>query len=107
MRQIFEGSDVEIVSQKLDLPELQGEPQEISVEKCRLAAAQVIGPVIVEDTCLCYNALKGLPGPYVSDCGRFLLREAYDDGLFISTLLGAGNGFLRSWGMKVEIALCI
>ena len=24
-------------------------------------------PVIVEDTCLCYNALNGLPGPYMYD----------------------------------------
>lgn len=23
------------------------------------------GPVIVEDTCLAFNALKGLPGPYI------------------------------------------
>eukprot|EP00898_Chlorokybus_atmophyticus_P000361 jgi/Chlat1/1325/Chrsp118S08659 len=27
--------------QKLDLPELQGEPEEISKEKCRIAARQV------------------------------------------------------------------
>jgi hypothetical protein len=26
---------------KLDLPELQGEPEEISIEKCRIAAKQV------------------------------------------------------------------
>ena len=54
---------VRIVSQKLDLPELQGEPEEISSEKCRLAAEQVGGPVFVEDTSLCFNALGGLPGP--------------------------------------------
>ena len=23
------------------------------------------GPVLVEDTCLCFNALKELPGPYM------------------------------------------
>ena len=57
------GSDslpVTIVSQKLDLPELQGEPEEISKEKCELAARQVGGPVMVEDTSLCFNALGGL-----------------------------------------------
>jgi inosine triphosphate pyrophosphatase len=47
------------------VPELQGEPEQISLEKCRLAAKQVNGPVMVEDTCLCFNALKGLPGPYM------------------------------------------
>ncbi|CAI5504196.1 unnamed protein product [Closterium sp. Naga37s-1] len=43
------------------VPELQGEPEDISKEKARLAAAKVDGPVLVEDTCLCFNALNGLP----------------------------------------------
>ena len=42
----------EIVSKKIDLPELQGEPEEISVQKCELAAKEVGGPVMVEDTSL-------------------------------------------------------
>ena len=29
-----------------------------------LVHGQVNGPVLVEDTCLCFNALKGLPGGY-------------------------------------------
>ena len=56
---------VEIVSQKIDLPELQGEPEEISAQKCVLAAKEVGGPVMVEDTSLCFNALGGLPEPYI------------------------------------------
>ncbi|KAH0928885.1 hypothetical protein HID58_014612 [Brassica napus] len=56
------GSSIPFKSLKLDLPELQGEPEDISKEKARLAALQVNGPVLVEDTCLCFNALKGLPG---------------------------------------------
>jgi len=47
------------------VPELQGEPEDISREKARLAAREIGGPVLVEDTCLCFNALKGLPGPYM------------------------------------------
>lgn len=47
---------------KLELPELQGEPEDISREKCRIAAAQLGAAVMVEDTSLCFNALKGLPG---------------------------------------------
>jgi inosine triphosphate pyrophosphatase len=54
-----------LVSQKLDLPELQGEPDEVSKEKCKVAADIVKGPVIVEDTSLCFNALGGLPGVYI------------------------------------------
>ena len=44
---------------------MQGEPDEISIEKCKLAVEQVKGPVMVEDTSLGFNALKGLPGPYI------------------------------------------
>ena len=55
----------EIVSMKIDLPELQGEPKEVSIEKCKIAAKQCNGPVMVEDTSLCYNALGGLPGVYI------------------------------------------
>lgn len=52
----------EIIAHKLDLPELQGELNEISIKKCQEAAKHISGPVIVEDTCLCFNALGGLPG---------------------------------------------
>jgi len=47
------------------LPELQGEPVDVSLEKCKLAAKMIGGPVIVEDTSLCFNALGGLPGVYI------------------------------------------
>lgn len=56
----------ELVSKKVDLPELQGEMDEISIKKCQEAAKLVNGPVIVEDTCLCFNALGGLPGKQFS-----------------------------------------
>ncbi|XP_058002173.1 inosine triphosphate pyrophosphatase-like [Hevea brasiliensis] len=59
------GQSIPLRSMKIYLPELQGEPDEISKQKARLAAEKVKGPVLVEHTCLCYNALKGLPGPYV------------------------------------------
>lgn len=48
------------------VPELQGEPEDIAREKCKLAVAKVGGAVITEDTCLCFNSLNGLPGPYMS-----------------------------------------
>lgn len=54
----------EIIARKIDLPELQGELNEISIKKCQEAAKHIAGPVIVEDTCLCFNALGGLPGNY-------------------------------------------
>ena len=52
----------DVVSKKIDLPEYQGTPQEICIEKCREAAKKLEGPVVVEDTCLCFNAMGGLPG---------------------------------------------
>lgn len=52
----------ELISKKIDLPELQGEIDEISIKKCQEAAKHVKGPVIVEDTSLCFSALGGLPG---------------------------------------------
>ena len=36
-----------LASVALDLPELQGEPEFVAREKCRLAAEQVRGPVLV------------------------------------------------------------
>ena len=53
------------MSASIDLPELQGDPRTVSLEKCKLASLQVNGPVLVEDTSLCFNALGGLPGVYV------------------------------------------
>ncbi|KAL0116779.1 hypothetical protein PUN28_010001 [Cardiocondyla obscurior] len=54
-----------ITNKKIDLPEYQGEIDDICRDKCRAAASLMNGPVIIEDTCLCFNAMKGLPGPYI------------------------------------------
>jgi inosine triphosphate pyrophosphatase len=55
----------DVTNAKVDLPELQGDPVDISKEKCSTAAREVGGAVITEDTSLCFRALKGLPGPYI------------------------------------------
>lgn len=67
----------EVVAQSVDLPELQGVPEDIAKEKCRLAARQVNGPVMVEDTSLCFNAMGGLPGPYI----KWFLEKLKPEGL--------------------------
>jgi inosine triphosphate pyrophosphatase len=84
----------EIVPQKVDLPELQGEPEEVSSAKCALAAAQVQGPVMVEDTSLCFNALGGLPGVYI----KWFLEKLGHDGL---------NRMLAGFEDKTAYAQCI
>ena len=70
----------------VDLPELQGEPKDVAIQKCKVAAAKVNGPVLVEDTSLCYRALGELPGVYVKwflektgRKGLVNLLAAYDD----------------------------
>ncbi|KAJ8918009.1 hypothetical protein NQ315_011462 [Exocentrus adspersus] len=68
----------QLVSKKLDLPELQGEIDQISILKAKEAHKQVQGPVVVEDTALCFNALKGLPGPYI----KWFLDKLQPEGLY-------------------------
>ena len=79
----FEGNaPFELTNQKIDLPELQGDPVEIAKEKCKLAADKVNGAVFTEDTSLCFNALNGLPGPYIKwfldQCGHEGLNKMLD-----------------------------
>lgn len=83
-----------LVPLKVDLPELQGEPEIVASEKCKLAAKQVGGPVITEDTSLCYNALKGLPGVYI----KWFLEKLGLDGL---------NKLLLGYDDKTAYAQCI
>ena len=62
---------------KLDLPELQGSPEQIAREKCETAANRLQSAVMTEDTSLCFHALKGLPGPYI----KWFLDDLGHDGL--------------------------
>jgi inosine triphosphate pyrophosphatase len=77
---------IRIVNQKVDLPELQGDPLEIAKEKCRIAAKQVDGACFTEDTCLCFNAMHGMPGPYI----KWFLESCGHDGLN-KMLVGFGD----------------
>ncbi|XP_027119582.1 inosine triphosphate pyrophosphatase [Coffea arabica] len=88
------GNSIPFQSLKLDLPERQGEPEDISKEKAKIAAKEVNGPVLVEDTCLCFNALEGLPGPYV----KWFLQKIGHEGL---------NNLLMAYEDKSAYALCI
>jgi len=65
---------------KFDLPEIQGEPEEIVTNKLKYALSlqEVTTPIVIEDTCLGFNALKGLPGPYI----KFFLQKLGNQGLF-------------------------
>ncbi|PWN30820.1 Maf/Ham1 [Jaminaea rosea] len=56
-----------LTNKALDVPEVQGTTIDVAKAKCRSAARQLNGPVITEDTALCFSALGGLPGPYIKD----------------------------------------
>ena len=66
-----------LISMKIDLPELQGGALDVAREKAILAAEEVGGAVIVEDTSLCFNALNGLPGVFI----KWFLESCGHDGL--------------------------
>ncbi|KAJ7293975.1 inosine triphosphate pyrophosphatase-like protein [Mycena rebaudengoi] len=87
------GRPIEIESQSLDIPEIQGSTQEVARDKCRRAAELVGGPCITEDTALCFQALNGLPGPYI----KYFLAEVGHEGL---------NAMLAGFPTKAAWALC-
>jgi inosine triphosphate pyrophosphatase len=88
------GGAINLISRSVDLPELQGDPLDIAREKCLLASKEINGPTLVEDTSLCFNALKGLPGPYV----KWFLEKTGLDGL---------NNMLCAYEDKTAYAQCI
>lgn len=55
----------ELICSGAELLEPQATPIEISRAKCIQALRLVDGPVCVEDTSLHFNALQGMPGPYI------------------------------------------
>lgn len=67
----------DLTNAKLDLPELQGSPEEIAREKCKAAANLLQSAVMTEDTSLCFHALNGLPGAYI----KWFLDDLGHDGL--------------------------
>ncbi|KAF5981865.1 Ham1 family [Fusarium coicis] len=65
IKAILAPSGITVRNQSLDLPEIQGSIEEITIAKCRRAAEMIGGPVVVDDTALCFNAMNGMPGPYI------------------------------------------
>ncbi|KAF9534659.1 inosine triphosphate pyrophosphatase-like protein [Crepidotus variabilis] len=87
------GNSIEIESRSLDIPEIQGTTIEVAQAKCRRAAELINGPCITEDTALCYEALNGLPGPYIKQ----FMAEIGHDGL---------NKLLVGFDSKKAEAVC-
>ena len=70
-------TNYDVVMQDIDLPEIQGTDDEIIMHKAEYATKIVKGPFIVEDSSLEYDALNGMPGPYV----KWFLKSIGNDGL--------------------------
>ncbi len=57
---------IELEHQKIDLDEIQSSDPKVVIEHKAKQAFQIVDkPVLVEDTSLSFNALDGLPGPFV------------------------------------------
>ncbi|KAK2797756.1 hypothetical protein FQN50_009085 [Emmonsiellopsis sp. PD_5] len=87
------GDAIEVSNRPVDVPEIQGSIEDIAKEKCRRAAEVVGGPALTEDTALEFNALKGLPGPYI----KWFLESLGHDGL---------NKLLAGYEDKSAVAVC-
>ncbi|CAK7267925.1 nucleoside triphosphate pyrophosphohydrolase ham1 [Sporothrix epigloea] len=71
-------ADITVTSCKVDLLEIQAATmEEVTLDKCRRAVELIQGPVLVEDTCLCFDALNGLPGAYI----KWFMASLGHDGL--------------------------
>lgn len=53
----------------------------MSVQKCLSAFKIINGPVLIEDTALCFKALNGMPGPFIK---WFLKAVGPDGNCFVS-----------------------
>jgi inosine triphosphate pyrophosphatase len=101
--------EIEVRNQELDLEEVQGTVEEVTISKCRRAAELINGPVLVEDTSLCYRALGGLPGPYmyVSFRASVLLKLTSCSKWFMATIGHQGlNNLLAAYEDKSAEAVC-
>lgn len=59
---------------------MQGTTQEVAKAKCSAAAKELNAACVTEDTALCFDALGGLPGPYIKD----FLGTVGHDGEFLT-----------------------
>ena len=109
---------IELERQDIDVDEIQSlDPMEVIEHKVKQAYAVLQKPVLVEDTSLIFNALNGLPGPFLKyfvtakdgkenmcrmlndfdDRSAYLTATyAYYDGETITTFTGRLNGTIAT-----------
>ncbi|KAH0846932.1 Inosine triphosphate pyrophosphatase [Fonsecaea pedrosoi] len=84
---------LDLQSRNVEGAEIQGTIEEVARDKASRAARAVNGPVLTEDTALEFQALKGLPGPYI----KYFLQALGHDGL---------NKMLAAYEDKTAFAVC-
>lgn len=68
-------TDYNVVNIKLDIDELQGTREYVAKKKAKIASSMLNKTVIIDDTSLCFDEFKGLPGVYIKDFLERLGRE--------------------------------
>jgi len=79
-KKLFQSDTYDLVQLNLDLPEYQGDSEEIALKKCMEAESMIpknTYPYIIEDTGLHFNCLNGMPGPYI----KWFLKSIGNEGL--------------------------
>ncbi|KAI8851802.1 putative inosine triphosphate pyrophosphatase [Chytridium lagenaria] len=91
-------------NEALDLPELQAKStREVTIDKCKRASEALNGaPVLVEDTSLCFEALGGLPGPYI----KWFLDTLGHEGLNRMVDGFEGKSDMEGKDVRAAYALC-
>lgn len=92
MKRMLHIDSIKVTTRDIDLPEIQdSDVLNIVEQKCRSAFDQIVGDgegdstsspsglrcVMIEDTCLNFNALNGMPGPYI----KWFMKAIGNEGL--------------------------
>jgi inosine triphosphate pyrophosphatase len=71
----LEEKQVQLTNVSFEVDEVQGELLDIVIKKAKFSAGQANAPVLVEEVSLGFEALKGLPGPYIGEFSKKLQNE--------------------------------
>lgn len=75
-QKVLENSNIELVQQKIDTPEIQStDVEEIASYSAKFAAEKLEKPVALTDAGWYINSLNGFPGPFIKYVNQWLSSE--------------------------------
>ena len=75
-KKALENSDIELIQEKLETPEIQSENgEEVAAFSAKWASEKLGKPVIVSDFGVYIEALNGFPGPFIKYINHWLTSE--------------------------------